>query len=64
MDFIYSIFFQAQQEQELPGVDQRGGPLPCDRHGARRRHEGNIRTLLRRTQPGTAGNQTFCGLTL
>ena len=49
--YLYRL--QAQQAQELPGVGERGGPLPRHRHGAGRQHEANLRALLPRTQGGT-----------
>ena len=39
---------QAQQQEELPRLDQRGGPQPPDLDAEGRQHEGGLPEVLRR----------------
>ena len=43
---------QAQRQQELLGVGERGGPSACHLHGEGRQHEGGLQALLRRPAVG------------
>lgn len=50
---------QAQRQQDLPCVGQRGGPPEGHQHAEGRQHEGGFHSLLYRTDQGEAPPTPF-----
>ena len=48
MHISFSYRVKAQQREDVPGVDQRGGPLSRHLYAERRRHEVHLRAIRAR----------------